>query len=65
MGRPEDRREILRRDCHVCSGNGYILNQYGEAVCEQCGGSGMIEKTVDYKYDGERTEEEVDDIFKS
>lgn len=63
MSRPEDRKEILRVDCPTCGGQGYTTNGSSEAPCDPCGGSGMLEKEVDYKFDGRRSKDEIDRIF--
>ena len=57
---PLDRKQILRRDCPTCKGNGYVNTGTGETPCEPCGGSGMLEKEVPYRFDteGKRTPEE-------
>lgn len=58
-----DRTEILRRDCRNCGGGGYVMVNGAEELCRTCGGSGMEEKVVPYKFDGERTSEELDQIW--
>lgn len=58
-----DRTEILRRECPDCKTNGFIIVSGEEQPCTKCGGHGMIEKTVPYKFDGPREEEELDEIF--
>lgn len=63
MGKGVDRTEILRMDCPPCHGNGYIARNGGEEFCEDCGGTGMLEKEVPFKFDGERTVEEKAEAF--
>jgi RecJ-like exonuclease len=58
-----DRTEILRKDCPVCNGNGYRTVQENEQVCDNCDGSGQIEKEVAFKFDGDRSKEELDSIW--
>jgi DnaJ-class molecular chaperone len=55
-----DRKQTLRRDCGTCNGRGYKNSAAGEEMCDQCGGSGMLELEVPYKFDtdGKRTLEE-------
>lgn len=56
-----ERKQILRRDCPGCRGNGYVTISGGEErTCERCGGAGVLELEVDYKFDthGKRTREE-------
>lgn len=60
-----DRKEILRIDCPTCHGNGYTgVVEVSEVVCERCGGSGMLEKEVPFKFDGERSAAELQEIWK-
>jgi len=63
MSTIHDRTEFLRRDCSTCRGNGYVTVAGDETMCNDCGGSGIIEKEVPFKFDGKRTEEEINDIF--
>lgn len=58
-----DRKEILRRDCPTCKGNGYVVAGGSETACSECGGAGLLEKEVDYKHDGPRTPEELAEIW--
>ncbi len=51
-----NRTKILRRDCPRCKGNGYIEGPGGQEVCPEeggCGGSGLLEKEVPYKFETE------------
>jgi DnaJ-class molecular chaperone len=63
MGKGLERTEILRKDCSSCNGNGYIDGPHGQEGCMACGGSGMIEKEVPFKFDGVRTQDEIDGIW--
>lgn len=63
MGRVENRKEFIRKDCSDCRGEGYRSISGTESVCDNCGGSGMLEKEVSYKYDGERTPDEIEEEF--
>lgn len=65
MGSVLDRTEILRKQCPDCKSKGYVIGQGGaETICATCGGGGSLEKEVPYKFDGERSQEELDEIFK-
>lgn len=46
-----DRKQFIRIDCPSCSGNGYVSSGMGESSCERCGGSGLLEKEIDYRFD--------------
>ncbi|MES2224973.1 MAG: hypothetical protein V4478_03225 [Patescibacteria group bacterium] len=64
MGKGLERTEILRKPCPQCKGHGYVTGQNGvESFCEYCMGSGTLEKEVPYKFDGERSAEEVKEIW--
>ncbi len=60
-----DRKQILRIDCRACHGNGYVRSATGETDCLACGGSGIEEKEVDYKFEtqGRWTPEEKAEAF--
>lgn len=62
MAEPGSRKEILRRDCPHCSGNGYRTQAAGEVPCERCGGTGMLEKEVPFKVE-RRSKEEIAEIW--
>lgn len=64
MGKGLDRTEFIRRDCPQCGGNGYVQGQGGEMACNHCGGAGFEEKEVPFKFDGERTEDELKDLWR-
>lgn len=66
MGQGLDRTEILRRDCGNCHGHGYT-NPTGtvENMCESCAGSGQEEIEVPFKFDGSRSKEELDEIWRN
>lgn len=64
MGKGIDRTEFVRKECPACKGNGYKPVGMTEELCECCGGFGLIEKEVPYKFDGPRTQAEIDAIFK-
>lgn len=63
MGKGIDRTEILRRDCPTCKGKGYVSQSGGESSCEPCGGAGLLEKEVPFKFDGSRSLEEVAELW--
>lgn len=58
-----DRVEILRRDCATCRGNGYVTKAAVEEMCSACSGSGTEEKEVPFKFDGVRTQDEINEIW--
>lgn len=58
-----DRQEILRIDCPTCFGNGYTGQGPSETMCNACGGSGMLERSVPFKFDGKRSKEEIATAF--
>lgn len=58
-----DRKEYLRRDCSACAGAGHFVRGGEEVPCEACGGSGMEEKEVPFKFDGPRSQQEIEDIW--
>lgn len=53
----------MRRDCNACKGRGYQTKATGEEACEDCGGMGLLEKEVPYKFDGPRSKEEIAEAF--
>lgn len=57
-----DRNEIIRIDCSLCHGNGYVMGDMGEEACQHCGGLGMLEKEVPYS-PTPRSKEEIKDLF--
>lgn len=59
-----DRKEILRKDCGHCAGNGYTGREPDEQVCENCGGSGQVEKEVPFKFDGPRSQAEIEQAWR-
>lgn len=59
-----DRTEFLRKDCRQCQGNGYLVTQSGETPCGGCESAGYVEVEVPFKFDGERTQEEIDSFFR-
>lgn len=47
-----NRKEIIRRDCKTCHGNGWVGQQgTSESLCEACGGTGMEEKEIPFAFD--------------
>ena len=66
MSTVENRTEILRRDCPHCKGKGYTNGPAGEELCPEgtgCGGVGMLEREVAFKFDGPRSPEELEEIW--
>lgn len=63
MGKGIDRTEFLRRDCKACNGNGYLNRGGSEVPCPACDGAGYEEKEVPFKFDGARSQEEINDIW--
>ncbi len=63
MSSADSRTEFLRRDCRTCHGNGYVTKGGQEENCDVCGGSGMEEKEVAFKFDGPRTKDEIEDLW--
>lgn len=63
MGSGLNRTEILRKDCQHCNGNGYIITQSDERPCGNCDAIGYHEVEVPYKFDGDRTQDEIDSFF--
>lgn len=57
------RKEILYRDCPTCRGNGYVVRGGSEEACDACGGKGLLEKEVEFKFDGPRSAEELAEIW--
>jgi len=45
------------------SREGYTGSAGGEQACDSCGGSGMVEKEVPFKFDGPRSEEEIQELW--
>lgn len=61
-----NRKEILRRDCRVCNGKGWTGAQgVNETFCETCGGSGMEEKEVPFRFDQTRplSAEDINEVW--
>ena len=58
-----DRKENLRVRCPDCRGNGFVQNKEGESFCEKCQGLGLLEQSVPYQFDGERSKEDVEAIM--
>lgn len=60
-----DRTQVVRIDCTTCKGNGYVRNGAAESMCEKCGGGGVLEREVPYKFEthGVLTDEEKAEIF--
>lgn len=60
-----DRTQIIRIDCPTCKGNGYTTKAGQQEACEVCGGTGLREKEVEYKFDthGHHTREELAEAF--
>lgn len=60
------RKEILRRDCKSCRGNGWVGTQgVSENLCETCGGNGMEEREVPFRFDQTRplSREDINEIW--
>lgn len=60
-----DRTQILRIDCRACHSKGYVMTSTGETSCNACGGTGMEEREVPYKFEsqGKWTKEETAQAF--
>lgn len=58
-----DRTEVIRRDCPDCHGNGYKNVGGVESLCGMCGGAGVLEKEVPFKFDGKRSREETAELW--
>lgn len=60
-----DRTQILRIDCPLCKGHGYVRGALGEAPCDRCEARGVLENEVPFKFEtnGRHTREEVADAF--
>lgn len=60
-----DREQTIRIDCPTCHHNGYVVKNGVEDMCDQCSGSGMLEKVVPYKYEtrGVWSRDELADQF--
>lgn len=60
------RKEVLRRDCRTCHGNGWTGQQgVSEQACDTCGGSGQEEKEVPFRFDQTRplSREEINEAW--
>lgn len=46
-----DRMQTLRIDCPDCVSKGYIQKGAEQELCQRCGGSGMLERDVPFKFE--------------
>jgi len=60
-----NRQQILRIDCMVCKTRGYIVENNQETTCPKCGGSGVLEKEVPFKFEsqGRWDKDEIAEAF--
>lgn len=60
-----DRKQIIRMDCPTCTARGYVVSNGSETSCEACGGSGLREKEIPFKFEtnGKLSKEELAQEF--